>query len=206
MGLNEVYTGEADGRESVVDYGKRMGKYALSVSQETPVPLGLSIKTVERVLPVKNRIFALAGFLKLVKNDIIKVDSVEYKKGIRTEISLLKIGNITVFMVPGELFPEVALGGFFSSEESATGEAYPYLPLFDMAGDGEKMVFGLANDQVGYIIPDNDFYISKKNPYAFWDIPEDKHGRTHYEETTCSGPYAAEVLRDAFEQLLTNGG
>lgn len=206
MGLNEVYTGESDGREAVVDYGKRMGQYALSVPQETPVPSGLSIKTVERFLPVKNRIFALAGFLKLVKNDIIRVDSVEYKKGIRTEISLLIIGNITVFMVPGELFPEVALGGFFSPEESATGEPYPYLPLFDMAGDGEKMIFGLANDQVGYIIPDNDFYISKKNPYAFWDIPEDRHGRTHYEETTCSGPYAAEVLRDAFEQLLTNGG
>ncbi|HQH63064.1 MAG TPA: hypothetical protein PLE55_05390, partial [Clostridiales bacterium] len=117
------------------------------------------------------------------------------------EVSLMKIGQLKVLFVPGELFPEVALGGFFTAEESAAGKDYEHPPLFDMLGGGEILIFGLANDEIGYIIPDNDFYVSAKKPYAFWAIPKDRHGRPHYEETTCSGPFAAEMMREAVRQL-----
>lgn len=202
VGLDEVYVGKLDGEKSMIAYGNKMGEYALSISNEKKVPVGFKIKRVERFLPVKNRIFAFAGFMKVVKNDIIKVDALDYKKGVRTEVSYLEIGDIKILLVPGELFPELALGQFFSAEESATGEEYKHPTLFEMMGEGEKLIFGLANDEIGYIIPDNDFYIAPKNPYAFWNIPKDKHGRAHYEETTCSGPYAADMMRESLEQLL----
>lgn len=202
MGLDEVYVGKLDGEKAMIAYGNKMGEYALSIKDEIKVPVSIKIKRVERFLPVKNRLFAFARFMRVIKNDVIRVDAVDYKKGIRTEVSFLEIGDIKILLVPGELFPELALGGFFSAEESATGEEYKFPTLFEMMGEGEKLIFGLANDEIGYIIPDNDFYISPKNPYAFWAIPNDKHGRPHYEETTCSGPYAAEMMRESLEQLL----
>jgi len=202
-GLSEVYDGTLAGEPAMKTFGKKMGGYALSVADETPVDAGLEITMVERILPVVNKTFALASKLKLVKNDVIKVDAIDYKKAVTTEVSLLKIGQIKALLVPGELFPELALGGFFTAEESATCKDYEYPTLFDMLGEGEKLIFGLANDEIGYIIPDNDFYVSEKKPYAFWAIPKDRHGRAHYEETTCSGPFAAEMLRDAVGQLAS---
>jgi hypothetical protein len=201
-GLSEVYEGKFSGEPTMIAYGKKMGEYALTIKNEIPIDVDISIRCVERILPVVNKTFTLASKLKLVKNDVIKVDALNYKRAVKTEVSLLKIGNIKVLLVPGELFPELALGGFFSAEESATGNDYEYQTLFDMMGDGEKLIFGLANDEIGYIIPDNDFYISEKKPYAFWAIPNDRHGRAHYEETTGSGPFAAEMIREAVEQLI----
>lgn len=203
-GLSEVYDGKLEGETAMKSYGKKMGEYALSITGEIPVDTGLSFTRVERILPVVNKTFALASRLKLVKNDVIKVDAIDYKKAVTTEVSLIKIGQIQVLFVPGELFPELALGGFFTAEESATGKDYEHPTLFDMLGEGEKLIFGLANDEIGYIIPDNDFYVSEKKPYAFWAVPKDRHGRAHYEETTCSGPFAAEMMRDAVRQLASS--
>jgi len=203
-GLSEVYDGTLQGEPVMKAFGQKMGEYALSITDEIPVDNGLGITRVERILPVVNKTFALASKLKLVKNDVIKVDAIDYKKAVKTEVSLLNIGQIKALFVPGELFPELALGGFFTAEESATGKNYDYPTLFDMLGEGEKLIFGLANDEIGYIIPDNDFYVSQKKPYAFWAIPKDKHGRPHYEETTCSGPFAAEMMRDAVGQLASS--
>ena len=201
-GLGEVYDGVLDGEPTMKAYGKKMGEYALSITEEVLVDVRLSLFNVERILPVVNKTFALASMLKLVKNDVIKVDALDYKKAIKTEVSLLLIGDIKVLLVPGELFPELAIGGFFTAKESSTGYEYKYPTLFDMMGEGEKLIFGLANDEIGYIIPDNDFYISKKKPYSPYAIPNDLHGRKHYEETTCSGPFAAEMMRDAVAQLM----
>lgn len=203
-GLSEVYDGKLEGEPAMKAFGKKMGEYALSITGEVPVGAGLGITRVERILPVVNKTFALASKLRLVKNDVIKVDAIDYKKAITTEVSLLNIGQIKVLFVPGELFPEVALGGFFTAAESATGKDYEYPTLFEMLGGGEILIFGLANDEIGYIIPDNDFYVSEKKPYAFWAIPKDRHGRAHYEETTCSGPFAAEMMRDAVGQLASS--
>ena len=200
-GLSEVYEGKLSSEPTMKAYGKKMGEYALSVKNESSIDVEISIRCVERILPVVNKTFTFASKLRLVKNDVIKVDALNYKRAVKTEVSLLTIGNIKVLLVPGELFPELALGGFFPAEESATGNDYEYQTLYDMMGEGEKLIFGLANDEIGYIIPDNDFYISEKNPYAFWAIPNDKHGRAHYEETTGSGPFAAEMMREAVEQL-----
>ena len=202
MGMDEVYSNKLKGMDAMPEFGKKMGKYALAVENERELRPRLVINRVERLLSVENKTFALASTLRLVANDVIRVDAVKYSKGIVTEVSLLEIDDIKTLLVPGELFPELALGGFFSSSESATGKDYIYPTIFEMLGEGEKLIFGLANDQIGYIIPDNDFYISEKKPYAFWAIPDDCHGRPHYEETTCSGPFAAEMLRDAVEQLV----
>lgn len=201
-GLGDVYDGKLDGEAAAKAFGNQMASFALSVEHEQPVRPYLKCVSVERILPVENKAFALASKLKFIKNDVIHVDALDYKKAVKTEVSYLLLGDVKILLVPGEVFPELLLGGFLEPGESASGKAYDHPPLFELLGDGEKLVFGLADDQIGYIIPDNDFYLSPKLPYAFWAIPKDSHGRPHYEETTCSGPYAAEMLREAVAQLI----
>ena len=85
--------------------------------------------------------------------------------------------------------PEIVYGGFYSAEESYNGTEYPYEPLithFD--ADDEVLVFGLCNDAVGYIVPDNDYSASNEDG--------------HYEETVSTGSYSATALSKAFNELL----
>ena len=60
-------------------------------------------------------------------------------------------------IIPGELAPEIAYGGCLSAEYSWSGEDWKYPSLQDIAGERDLYVLGLANDQVGYIVPDNDY-------------------------------------------------
>ncbi|HOJ36452.1 MAG TPA: hypothetical protein PLK93_07815, partial [Clostridiales bacterium] len=88
---------------------------------------------------------------------------------------------------------------------SATGlgpEANPD-PLIEIVGDPNLLVFNLANDEIGYILPPNDFLLSEDAPYI--ERAKDRHGRNHYEETNSVGPKTAvkiaEVVREIMETV-----
>ncbi len=85
------------------------------------------------------------------------------KKGcIPREVNLIKIGDLWLATVPGELLPKLGLRLKAQLLESGAG----------VAG-----VIGLANDEVGYILPVEDFKYPW-NPF--------KPGK-HYEETNSIG-------------------
>ena len=62
------------------------------------------------------------------------------------------------------------------------------------------MVFGLANDELGYILPPNDYLLHEKSPYI--ENGRDKHDRRHYEETNSMGPRTAQVIANAVEDII----
>ena len=74
----------------------------------------------------------------------------------------MEIGeNLAFAIIPGELAPEIAYGGCLGADYSWSGEDWDY-PSFqeivtENAGDRELHVLGLANDQIGYIVPDNNY-------------------------------------------------
>jgi len=99
------------------------------------------------------------------------------KKGyITTEVNLIKIGGLWLATVPGELLPR--LGMQLKAQMKEAGA--------QVAG-----VIGLANDELGYILPVEDFKYPW-NPF--------KPGK-HYEETNSIGkdiaPKVMDTLRDA---------
>ena len=70
----------------------------------------------------------------------------------------MEIGNdLAVALVPGELAAEIAYGGFLTAETSWTNTDWTKPTLQQITGDRHMLVFGLMNDQIGYIIPGNDF-------------------------------------------------
>ena len=62
-------------------------------------------------------------------------------------------------------------------------------------------MIGLANDEIGYIVPPSDFLVHSKMPYLE-KITDDK-GENHYEETNSIGPACADVIAATWELLLS---
>ncbi len=67
-----------------------------------------------------------------------------------TECSRLRLGPAIILAVPGEIYPELVLHG-----QTAGGGLWPRA-LEDLVDATPLFVFGLANDELGYIIPPGD--------------------------------------------------
>jgi hypothetical protein len=113
-----------------------------------------------------------------------------------------EIGDLHMLLLPCELFPELAYGGYLDEDESATGLGAEVNPktLLEIAGDDSIVIFGLANDEVGYVVPPNDFLLNPDTPY--FERVHDRHGRNHYEETNSLGPNTAQRIADVFESMI----
>ena len=65
------------------------------------------------------------------------------------------------------------------------------------------MVIGLANDEIGYIVPPSDYMVNSEMPYL--ERITDYKGEDHYEETNSLSPHTAELIAAAVETLVKNG-
>ena len=103
---------------------------------------------------------------------------VRNKKGyVHTEVNLIKIGDLWLVTVPGELLPKLGLQLKAWMKE---------------AGAKVAGVIGLANDELGYILPTEDFKYPW-NPF--------KPG-AHYEETNSIGKGIASSVMEGIKSLL----
>ena len=69
-----------------------------------------------------------------------------------------------------------------------------------IAEDDEILVLGLANDELGYVVPPNDFILHPTAPYL--ENGKDMHGRRHYEETNSMGPETAFVIAENVKAIM----
>ena len=80
------------------------------------------------------------------------------------------------------------------------GPALNPTPLWELAKDPGLIIFGLGGDELGYIVPPNDYMLDAEQPFV--KEPRDRHGRKHYEETNSAGPMTAVRVAGAFERIL----
>jgi len=193
--------------------GVEFAEYVLGlrgqVSDETELPALLNIVSAEFELPLENLLFIMAVKTGILNHTGYNVHGKSYKYAATCELSYLRLGDkaesIDILVVPGEPAPELFLGGFLGADAAALGTEYPRKAIFEsMAGydfvSRRQIVFGMANNFTGYIIPDNDFLLHKWLPYILEG--EDSSGEGHYEETNSAGPRTAAVLTDAFLGLF----
>ena len=119
-----------------------------------------------------------------------------------SETGYLVLGEkqVALFLIPGELFPELYNGEFLNSESSANKSEADYTPLIKMTNIKNNFVVGLCNDELGYIIPKNDFYLNNESPYI--NGATDHLDRRHYEETNSLGPRVAEILLNNIQKII----
>ena len=131
---------------------------------------------------------------------------------VQTEITMLDVGNIRMQSVPGELLPELAIGGYddfaqpYTSLETIIGDDNPNPPDLSQSPEGpyikERMgrshnwIIGLANDELGYFVPAYNYKLSEASPYLE-QAPGD-----HYEETNSLGPSAYPIIEQEIYRLL----
>lgn len=116
---------------------------------------------------------------------------VESDQALQSEVAYLQLGDLHVAAIPGELYPEMVYG-----EVAATAEAeadFPQAAVEPNIADtlpGERMlVFGLANDAIGYLVPQRQ-----------WDVePPFCYGRSsaQYGERNSLGPRTATFVMQA---------
>lgn len=176
--------------ESLKIYGTTLGKLIVeSKDAETEVAPLLNYRMKEYYVPVTNQILEFAGRLGALTNTVVTTDDDNNVLEVATELGYLEIGTkLAVAIIPGELEPAIAYGGYLDADHSWTGTDFDYPSLQDIVGtDKELLVFGLMNDQIGYILEDNDYssILSGVN-----------------EEIVATGNVAGSTTINAFKELM----
>lgn len=117
----------------------------------------LNVRIKEIRIPVTNNFIKLAGRANLVTYNILKTEKGEYE--VVTETGYVEFGKIMkAVMVPGEMVTDIVYGGgSITAEGSFSCQDFQYDALVEIFGDKELTAFGLCNDALGYIVPDNDY-------------------------------------------------
>lgn len=187
MGVDNGIAAELTSNEKMMEYSLIVTDvlYDLAENGQRVEPI-LNIVHRHIDFEINNFIFKLVERVGLCNATAFVDDGTVY---MTSEIGYLEIGeNIKVLQVPGEVMPEIVYGNFYSAEEAYNGTEYPYDALITNFGeDDEVLVFGLCNDAVGYIVPDNDYSTS---------------GDGHYEESVSTGSKSGTALSKAFHKLL----
>ncbi|MBN1875158.1 MAG: neutral/alkaline non-lysosomal ceramidase N-terminal domain-containing protein [Anaerolineae bacterium] len=143
---------------------------ALAKTQSHPVT-GLVHQSQSFTIPLTNTLFKMMLRLGVLPKLTVN------KQEILTEANLISLGSVLLATGPGEILPKLGL----SVKESLAQTGAPVVG-----------VIGLANDELGYILPREDF-IFPRNPLSPGD---------HYEETMSVGPEAGPRLMAAWKALI----
>lgn len=160
--------------------------------------LNLSVKKSD--LQVDNPIFYAIAKYRIGSYTILPKGDDEYTSF--TEVGLLELGGSRkIALVPGEMEPAVLSGSqAVKSKESFLKTEFSSVPLKESAEDEELTVFGLTNDAIGYIIPDNDFSMMF---LGTGKIMKKLFGN-HYLEIFSFGKNTAVSIADTFKEICND--
>jgi len=170
--------------------GERLGALAaeMALSAKAVSVPAISVRSREIQIPLYNPLFraaAAAGIIPRKSRD----------GHIQSEVSVISLGPVQIICVPGEIYPEIIIGGVVSPPGADfPGKPVEVPPLKELMKGKYKFVFGLANDEIGYIIPRTEWddkppflYGAKSSPYG---------------EINSVGPDAARIVYRALADLL----
>lgn len=193
------------------DYGRRVAGLAQrAIEAAEPLCLTpIAIATKDTAIPMTNGVYAAARLLGLVPRDVFAWTGDPQQIGppydarrsgatpaIVTEVACLQLGKLRVACVPGEIYPELVYGNVQDPPDPAAD--FPDAPvepaLAEMLGNGRWMCLGLANDEIGYLIPRRQW--DRRPPYAYG------RRRPQYGEINSVGPDAARLVLAAMQACV----
>lgn len=195
------------------------GLTALATAAETTSQLPLAFKSATYSARIDNTGFQVEFLLGVLGphplvgyNPDAQIDETN-TPWLPLRSTFVQIGPLGIVTVPGELHPELWVGGYdgaWSWGYPLYDHTKPNLPKFDeapqppymrdlvLAHTGVKypIVAGLAEDYVGYIVPAYNYVLDPDAPYIN-EAPGD-----HYEETYSLGPFVEQHAIHPILQLL----
>ena len=151
-------------------------------------------------MPFDNRLFRLAALMGVLDRDVYSAGepaTTLFGDDLKTEIGILRVGEVEMLCVPGEIYPELVIGGIQDPQDP--GADFPGAPqetlLLSHLTSDFRVVIGLANDEIGYILPRSQW--DTEPPFAY------DREKAQYGEINSVGPGVAPILAEAFEELLS---
>lgn len=116
-----------------------------------------------------------------------------------TQVGLVRLSArgkpfLEIALVPGELYPELSVGGVAHYLGADFPDAPIEPPIKNMMSADYKMLVGLADDEIGYIIPKAEW--DEKPPYL------NGAEKAWYGEVNSVGPEAAPRIAAAMAELI----
>ena len=186
--------------EASFEKARYIGEHVADIAADAvlaakPTPLtGFILAEKEIRIPVTNQGFNLAA-----KADLYKGRKPTVADKTVTAVGLVRLRNgddtiLTIALIPGELYPELSVGGV----ERYSGADFPGAPIEPAIKSGMdspyRMLFGLAGDEIGYIIPKAEW--DEKEPWL------NGASKRWYGEVNSVGPDAAPLIAKTFLDLL----
>ena len=111
-----------------------------------------------------------------------------------SEVAFIQLGEATITGIPGELYPEIAVGGIESPKGADFAiEPQEVPPLRGQLPGKLNLMVNLANDAIGYIIPKSEW--DKDAPWIY-DESEETYG-----EVVSLGPNTAPIIHQTVIKL-----
>lgn len=207
--MTREFSDPFDAEENLLITGNRLAEYALSVRAEDERELAprLSDEGISFEVPLDNTVFLYYRFLGILGNETVSSSDPERAGqtgyGLVSTLSVLRLGDAALLLVPGEIFPELVWGGGRENPSNPGAEnPEPLAGIMERHGLSDFFVVGLADDELGYIVTPEDFLTDPAAPYFTAAEPED--GSRHYEETNSVGIACARKIAENLEKLLKN--
>jgi hypothetical protein len=193
-------------------YGELVGRLAeRALSNAAPITLApLEVRAQPVFLPLYNPLYLFGWRLGVLKREAFlwTGDAKNAKPAgtnvpartplcLQSELAWLRLGELEIAAIPGEIYPELVLGKV--QDPPDPGADFPQAPIepaiYKQLKSRHKMLIGLANDELGYIIPKRQW--DEKAPFCY--------GRksAQYGEVNSLGPETAPILCKAFQELVS---
>jgi hypothetical protein len=128
--------------------------------------------------------------------ELLDPQETEGELALVTEVAYLNLGELHVAAIPGETYPELVLGKY--QHPADPGADFPDAPLeppiLKSLPGNKVLIIGLANDEVGYIIPKRQW--DQKPPFAY------EREKPQYGEVNSCGPEVAPILTQALADAV----
>jgi hypothetical protein len=196
--------------EKTEEYGKRLADVAdkalKAARPATLTPFDVRSRTL--FLPMDNKLYMVARQLGVfdreaflwsgnsAKAEPFPADArPEARMAIQTELGLLRLGDVEIAAIPGEIYPELVLGKV--QDPPDPGADFPDAPIepavYAQMKGRHRMLIGLANDEIGYIIPKRQW--DEKPPFCYG------LKKAQYGEINSLGPDTAPLLCEGLKAL-----
>ena len=159
----------------------------------SPKP-SLTVRSTEIELGIENFMLSLGTLLGVIDTDpkfSLRPPFIRYL----SEVAFIQLGDASITGVPGELYPEIAVGGIenpIGADDAIAPQEVPYLR--SRFPNKLNLMVNLANDSIGYIIPKSEW--DEDTPWIYGETEET------YGEEVSLGPDTASVIHENIIKLI----
>lgn len=192
-------------------YGRLVADLAAkAIDDAKPISLWPpKVSAVKAYVPMVNPLYAVGRVTGVLKREAYVWQGDYRKRGepapplvtdvvpaVETEVAYVRLGELHVACIPGEIYPELIYGQY--QDPADPNADFPEAPLETPVAKilpGDKVMFvGLANDEIGYILPKRQWDIAA--PYAY--------GRrtSQYGEINSVGPEAGPIVIQSLKDAV----